>query len=1197
MKKTLLTIALTLFTLVGFAQTDIDRKLSITTQMFLDELNGEIQFNPDTKSTPSRGKTIKDERTLLPERIYAHPDTIDGKVYISCFVTLDDNSNTSALEALGVIVQCKFNEGITTCLIPVDKIEEVAAISQVTQVEVSPLMRPFTNAAREKTNVDDVISFSNDARAAGLSKGYDGTGVLLGVIDTGIDFQHIAFKDKNGNSRIKRAYVYNGSSAQEYSSITSNSPTTDDSSENHGTHTSTTAGGSSVIISGNNVTVTDNHANATYGGMAPGADLYLAGVYDLSSTYLANAFQKICEYADNNNQPVVVSNSWGSQRGPHDGTGTFPNIMKQYFGDTHPNHICLFAASNDAGGANPDEGGGFHICGTATESNPLGTIVRYYYYSDTDCGYIYSGVIANAWSRSAKNIACKVHVLDDKDGSVLATKTVTNAGTIDVSKYYSGTLRAYFNTSSATGKREIYLSASSLTTKSHTDYDSDYTLAVEFYPTDGSTEIDVWADGYAYFTNYLTTSGHTWTKGSDDMSVSDDATDPNVIAIGAYVSKNNVVDYNNNNYNLSYYTMDDIAYFSSYATADQSPTGLAYPWISAPGATVVAGVNHYDTNGTFSYINGNSTTYGMYRVNSNTTYPYGSMEGTSMATPVAAGIVALWMQAAKEVGKDMTVNDIKEVMRETAINDYYTTSGPNASHFGNGKIDALAGIKYILGVASEPTIKATPTSLSFEGYATMAYTKTVNVKGVKLDDNITATLTDANQVYAIDKSNITVAEATNGVDITVTWSPLTAGQTTATLTLSSAGAESVIVNLTGVAEAATPTIMADVAELTFNGNINETYSKTIHVTGRFLNEDVTVTLNDNSHVFSVSPATIAATAVDEGADITVSFNAATENSFTGSITLTSEGAEPVTITLNAMASDGGTASDSYLNIAKYATIDEAGWRTTFVNNLYKYTEYKDENVAWLTLPVFGGFVGAKYATNSSTFGSGNPQKWITTNITSNNNTYAGKTWSYTPSVTNPYQGSGAYFKSTSAKVTGYNYRSNTTKLAVTFFVTNATAVKVLGIGAKGASDSYPAAVKVYECTKNADGTVTASNTVSKFASSSSTDTNRTFTLDIDDLEANKIYKVEASVYRGYLYEIAFKTPLTVTPPVRKGDINRDGKVDIYDVTALIDIILNDDTEEPYTFTQYDHVAADVNEDSKIDIYDVTMLIDIILNED
>ena len=119
----------------------------------------------------------------------------------------------------------------------------------------------------------------------------------------------------------------------------------------------------------------------------------------------------------------------------------------------------------------------------------------------------------------------------------------------------------------------------------------------------------------------------------------------------------------------------------------------------------------------------------------------------------------------------------------------------------------------------------------------------------------------------------------------------------------------------------------------------------------------------------------------------------------------------------------------------------------------------------------------------------------------------------------------------------------------------------------------------------------------KTETNTSTSTTTPFTITVSDLNASNIYKVEVGNYRGYLYEIAFKTPLTVTPPVRKGDINRDGKVDIYDVTALIDIILNDDTEEPYTFTQYDHVAADVNEDSKIDIYDVTMLIDIILNED
>lgn len=61
-----------------------------------------------------------------------------------------------------------------------------------------------------------------------------------------------------------------------------------------------------------------------------------------------------------------------------------------------------------------------------------------------------------------------------------------------------------------------------------------------------------------------------------------------------------------------------------------------------------------------------------------------------------------------------------------------------------------------------------------------------------------------------------------------------------------------------------------------------------------------------------------------------------------------------------------------------------------------------------------------------------------------------------------------------------------------------------------------------------------------------------------------------------------------------GDVNRDGQVDIYDVTVLIDIILEGDTTPPYEMTQYDHVAADMNNDSSIDIYDVTLLIDTIL---
>lgn len=62
--------------------------------------------------------------------------------------------------------------------------------------------------------------------------------------------------------------------------------------------------------------------------------------------------------------------------------------------------------------------------------------------------------------------------------------------------------------------------------------------------------------------------------------------------------------------------------------------------------------------------------------------------------------------------KNLTVNDVKTIMEQTAINDSYTTTGANASHFGKGKINALAGIKYILGDSDKQnvTMSFSPTS-------------------------------------------------------------------------------------------------------------------------------------------------------------------------------------------------------------------------------------------------------------------------------------------------------------------------------------------------------------------------------------------------------------------------------------------------------------------------------------------------------
>jgi len=884
---------------------ETNEKFSMTTQMFMNELKEQKEQPAVQRRAPGRQRP---DDSLRPKarRLIASPDTVGGVAYISCFIHLKDASDLSAVRALGVEVEETFDGlDFITARVPVNQLEPLADIDNVTRVKVAQQMRPLTDKAREVTNVDDLLTLSNDATAVGVNTKYDGTGVVLGIIDSGIDFQHIAFKDKNGNSRIKRAYIYNGSTATEYTESNISSATTDDTAEDHGTHTATTAGGSSVVVSGNTVTVTDNHANATYGGMAPGTDLYLAGIKGFNDTYLTNALKKMVTYADEQDKPLVVSNSWGSSWGPRTGTGDWADLVATYFGDDHPNHIILFAASNDAGHKNGNEGGGYFVKkSSASSNNPIGTIIR----TDEYGGDYYQGLIACAWNASnSTKLNCNIYVLNSS-GAILNSWTVTNAGSYGfssfsgLSTYYSGSMTVFIEQENGKYRLALY-SEDGITSKS----DGSYTLAIEVYPSSGSANINMWSGDWSFFTDNYTTSGHTWLDGTDDMCVSDEATIPNAISVGAYASKKSWKSAaDNKTYTSNVYTVGDIAYFSSYATAEQSPTGLAYPWISAPGARLAAGVNHYHTTSVDDYSYYGSS-YNKDLVVNNSTSPYAMMEGTSMATPVAAGIVALWLQAAQEVNQELTVNDVKNIMEQTAINDSYTTTGANASHFGKGKIDALAGIQYILA-SGGPTIRATPSSIDFgsNGYATRSYTQTLNVKGFNLEGGITATLTDANGVYSLSQTSITQSDATNGVDITITYAPQSAGTHEATITLTSSNATSVEVPLTATAKAATPYIIGDPETLTFTAGLNVEKSLTFDVLTEFLTGDVSVTLSDANNVFSIDKTSITKADSEEGATVTVTFLSAAEGIFNGTVTLSSAGAENVVISLTGKAKDSSS---------------------------------------------------------------------------------------------------------------------------------------------------------------------------------------------------------------------------------------------------------------------------------------------------
>ena len=63
-----------------------------------------------------------------------------------------------------------------------------------------------------------------------------------------------------------------------------------------------------------------------------------------------------------------------------------------------------------------------------------------------------------------------------------------------------------------------------------------------------------------------------------------------------------------------------------------------------------------------------------------------------MAAPTVAGIIAQWLQ----IKPDLSPGDVKRIIAETSIKDSFTMSETGYRFGANGKIDAMAGARYLL---------------------------------------------------------------------------------------------------------------------------------------------------------------------------------------------------------------------------------------------------------------------------------------------------------------------------------------------------------------------------------------------------------------------------------------------------------------------------------------------------------------------
>ena len=99
----------------------------------------------------------------------------------------------------------------------------------------------------------------------------------------------------------------------------------------------------------------------------------------------------------------------------------------------------------------------------------------------------------------------------------------------------------------------------------------------------------------------------------------------------------------------------------------------------------------------------------------------------------------------------------------------------------------------------------------------------------------------------------------------------------------------------------TPELIADPETLAMSTNVAETATATFEILGADLTGNVTVTLTDESGMFTVTPATISVADAEDGATVTVTYAPMSAGNHMATVTISSEGAEDVTVTVNGTA--------------------------------------------------------------------------------------------------------------------------------------------------------------------------------------------------------------------------------------------------------------------------------------------------------
>ena len=479
--------------------------------------------------------------------------------------------------------------------------------------------------------LDQALGPATGCAAAQATHNLDGSGVLVGIVDTGVDWAHPDFLDAQGGSRLEMfAFARQAQGAQvsqidEFdtaaldAALAGNGAVPQGDPQGHGTHCASIAVGNGRASAGQ------------LRGVATGARLVAVRSEPLLDTHTIFGIRRTFELAGN--RPAVVTLSLGGHLGPHDGTSALENVIARESG---PGRIVVVAAGNEGADA-------IHFRGELLPGQDLVIPVRI---NDPRLQFV------DVWIPRGDSVDVEVETPDGvrhpADGALVTT--------------VFGLFEAHFQ-------------------EDPINRDQNFTLFVAQGRLNHTWNIRIHANQIVHGEVHAwagtvnpSTSAHLFTGADDRYSIGMPATEERCLAVGSLVSRNQ--------FDTAGGTMTStlaLGQLSSFSSRGPTRYGALKPDVAAPGQFVTAAL-------------GAGSELALDPVFVPRHHPSGryiTIQGTSMATPFVAGVVALLLQREPK----LTPEDVQQRLRITARRDAQTGRVWDAG-FGFGRLDVQALLDY-----------------------------------------------------------------------------------------------------------------------------------------------------------------------------------------------------------------------------------------------------------------------------------------------------------------------------------------------------------------------------------------------------------------------------------------------------------------------------------------------------------------------